>query len=427
MTDSAAQTPEVPKHDEPAFSEEPKSKGIGVGPSRILKRRRDRRTKMFAALVFLIIIAGVLLLYRHFTLYESTDDAQIDGYVYPISPRVAGFVTRVTIDNNQYVEAGTVLAQLDPKDYEVAVAEAKSTFANDQASAAAQGINVPITSVSTSSTLTTAEADRLNAQAGLAAAQKQFDAAQGSLQQAEANDLNAQDSVKRYKPLAEKDQIPQQQYTQAVLTQRGTAAAVASARASSLAAEQSVRQARAKIAEAEAAVRNAGTRPEQISAQRSKALAAEAQAQSSAAKLQQARLNLQYTTIVAPVSGIVSQRSAQPGQNVAVGQQLMTIVPLDSQNIWVTANFKETQLKHMRPGQPVKISVDAYGRTYNGHILNIAGATGSLFSLLPPENATGNFVKVVQRIPVKIVFEAGQDPEHLLRLGMSVVPKVRVK
>jgi membrane fusion protein (multidrug efflux system) len=194
-----------------------------------------------------------------------------------------------------------------------------------------------------------------------------------------------------------------------------------------LAAEQSVTQARAKIAQAEAGVRNAGTRPEQISAQKAKARSAEAQAQSSAAKLQQAQLNLQYTTIVAPVSGIVSQRSAQPGQNVSVGQQLMTIVPLDSQNIWVTANFKETQMKYMRPGQPVKISVDAYGRTYNGHVLNIAGATGSLFSLLPPENATGNFVKVVQRIPVKIAFEAGQDPNHLLRLGMSVEPKVRVK
>jgi membrane fusion protein (multidrug efflux system) len=382
---------------------------------------------MLAAVVFLIVAVGALLLYRYFTLYESTDDAQIDGYIYPISPRVAGFVTRVTVDNNQYVEAGTVVAQLDPKDYEVAVAEAKSSFANDQANAAAQGINVPITSVRTSSTLSTAEADLLNAQAGLAAAQKQFDAAQAALLQAEANDLNAQDSVKRYKPLAEKDQIPQQQYTQAVLAQRGTAAAVANARASSLAAEQSVTQARAKIAQAEAGVRNAGTRPEQISAQRAKARSAEAQAQSSAAKLQQAQLNLQYATIVAPVSGIVSQRSAQPGQNVAVGQQLMTIVPLDNQNIWVTANFKETQMKHMRPGQPVKISVDAYGRTYNGHVLNIAGATGSLFSLLPPENATGNYVKVVQRIPVKIVFEAGQDPEHLLRLGMSVEPKVTVK
>ena len=145
------------------------------------------------------------------------------------------------------------------------------------------------------------------------------------------------------------------------------------------------------------------------------------------ATLEQAQPNLQYTTIVAPVNGIVGQRSVQPGQNVSPGQQLMTIVPLDSQNVWVTANFKETQLKYMRPGQPVKISVDTYDRDYNGHVLNIAGASGARYSLLPPENATGNYVKVVQRIPVKIMFEKGQDPEHLLRPGMSVEPNVRVK
>jgi membrane fusion protein, multidrug efflux system len=143
--------------------------------------------------------------------------------------------------------------------------------------------------------------------------------------------------------------------------------------------------------------------------------------------LQQAELNAQYTTIVAPVSGVIGQRSVQPGQNFAPGQQMMTIVPLDSRNIWVTANFKETQLKHMRPGQHAEISVDTYGRTYTGHVLNIAGATGSRYSLLPPENATGNYVKVVQRIPVKIVFEKGQDPQHLLRPGMSVEPKIRVQ
>jgi membrane fusion protein (multidrug efflux system) len=286
---------------------------------------------------------------------------------------------------------------------------------------------VPVTSVSTSSTLTTAGAGLANATAALAAAQKQFDATEAALRQATANDLNAQDNVSRYKPLAAKDEVPQQLYTQSVITQRGTAAAVENARATALAAGQAVTQARAKVSQAEADVQNAQTRPQQISIQVSRARAAEAQAQSAAATLQQAELNLQYTTIVAPVSGIVGQRSAQPGQNVSVGQQLMTITPLDSQNIWVTANFKETQLKHMRPGQSAKISVDTYGRTYTGHVLNIAGATGSLYSLLPPENATGNYVKIVQRIPVKIVFDKGQDPEHLLRLGMSVVPKVRVK
>ncbi|PYV15429.1 MAG: hypothetical protein DMG21_15100 [Acidobacteria bacterium] len=271
------------------------------------------------------------------------------------------------------------------------------------------------------------QADGENAEAGLAAAERQFDAAQAYLRQAEANDLKAQDDVNRYKPLAAKDEIPQQRYVHAVDTEKATVAAVETARASAAAAEQGVTQARAKLSQARAELQYARTRPQQISVQRSRAQAAEAETEKAGAVLEQTQLNLQYTTIVAPVSGIVGQRSVQPGQNVAPGQQLMTIVPLDSQNIWVTANFKETQLKYMRPGQPVKISVDTYGRTYTGHVLNIAGASGARFSLLPPENATGNYVKVVQRIPVKIVFEKGQDPEHLLRPGMSVEPNVKVQ
>jgi membrane fusion protein (multidrug efflux system) len=383
--------------------------------------------KIFLVVLVLAIVAISIPLYRHFAAWESTDDAQIDGYVYPVSSRVGGYVTRVTMDDNQYVEAGTVLAQLDPKDYEVAVANAKATLANDQASAAALQTNVPITSVNTSSTLSAAQADVENMKAGVAASQRQFDAAQASLRQAEANDVKAQDDVNRYKPLAAKDEIPQQRYTQAVDTQKATAAAVEAARASAAAAEQAVNQARAKVAQAQAQLHSAGTGPQQIAVQRSRAQAAEAETQRATAALEQAQLNLQYATIAAPISGIVGQRSVHPGQNVAPGQQLMTIVPLDSQNIWVTANFKETQLKEMRPGQPVKISVDTYGRTYDGHVLNIAGASGARYSLLPPENATGNYVKVVQRIPVKIVFEKGQDPEHLLRPGMSVEPNVRVK
>ena len=182
-----------------------------------------------------------------------------------------------------------------------------------------------------------------------------------------------------------------------------------------------------RLTQAQAQFRYAQTRPQQISVQRSRAEAAEAETQRATAAFEQAQLNLQYTTIVAPIDGVVGQRSVQPGQNVTPGQQLMTIVPLDSQNIWVTADFKETQLNYMRPGQHVEISVDTYGRTYDGHIDSIAGASGARYSLLPPENATGNYVKVVQRIPVKIFFEKGQDPEHLLRLGMSVEPDVKVQ
>jgi len=362
-----------------------------------------------------IVIAGVI--YWRSTAWESTDNAQIDGFVFPVSSRVSGHVMRVMVEDNQYVEAGTVLVQLDPKDYEVAIAVARSALANNEATAAALLTGVPITSTDTASQISTAQADIDGAKAGFAAAERQFEAAQASLRGAEANDLKAQDDVARYRPLAAK----------AVNSQHATAAAVESARASAAAAEDGVTQARAKIAQAQAALQAARTAPQQVSVQRSRARAAQAETERSRAELQQAQLNLQYTTIVAPVAGLVGRRSVQPGQNASAGQQMLTIVPLDSSNIWVTANFKETQLKYMRPGQPAKISVDAYGRTYDGRILNIAGASGARYSLLPPENATGNYVKVVQRIPVKIVFEQGQDTEHLLRLGMSVEPEVRVR
>ena len=421
MASTSTQTPESPRLGDP------KSSGIGVGPGRAPARRAKPGKKLLLVVLGLALIAMAIPLYHHYTAWESTDDAQIDGYIYPVSSRVSGYVTRVTVDDNQYVEAGTVLVQLDPKDYDVALANAKATLANDQSNAAALATNVPITSVNTSSQLSSAQADVENAEAGLAAAQRQFDAAQASLRQAEANDLKAQDDVNRYKPLAAKDEIPQQRYTQAVDSEKATAAAVEASRASAAAAEQTVTQARTKLAQAQAQLQYAQTRPQQISVQRSRAQAAEAETQRASATFEQAQLNLQYATIVAPVSGIVGQRSVQPGQNVSPGQQLMTIIPLDTQNIWVTANYKETQLKFMRPGQPVKITVDTYGRTYDGHILNIAGASGARYSLLPPENATGNYVKVVQRIPVKIVFETGQDPQHLLRPGMSVEPNTKVK
>jgi membrane fusion protein (multidrug efflux system) len=380
---------------------------------------------MLALGLAVIVIAGVI--YWRSAAWESTDDAQIDGFVFPVSSRVSGHVMRVMVDDNQYVEPGTVLVQLDPKDYEVAVAVARGKLANDEASAAALLTGVPITSTDAASQVSTALADVDGAKAGFAAAERQFEAAQASLREAEANDLKAQDDVARYKPLAAKDEIPQQQYTTAVSSQQASAAAVEAARASAAAAEEAVTQARARIAQAEAALHAARTAPQQVSVQRSRARAAEAESERARAELQQAQLNLQYTTIVAPVAGLVGRRSVHPGQNVSTGQQLLTVVPLDSSNIWVTANFKETQLKYMRPGQPAKISVDAYGRAYDGRVLNIAGASGARYSLLPPENATGNYVKVVQRIPVRIVFDRGQDAEHLLRLGMSVEPNVRVR
>ena len=421
MEGQPAQTPAVP----------PVNVGISpTDPNRRLQpsRRRKRRGTLILSLVVVVVLVTTAIgVYQRYAAWESTDDAQIDGYIFPVSSRVPGYVTRVLVDNNQPVEAGTVLAQLDPQDYEVAVATAKAALANDQAAAASQQINIPITSVSTTSQLSSAQADIRNAEAGLVLAQRSSEAAQAALREAEANDLKAQDDVNRYKPLAERDEIPRQQYTQAVNSEKATAAAVEAARASAAGAEQQVTQARSRLSTAHAQLQYAETQPQQISVQRSRARAAEAETERAATALQQAQLNLQYTTIVAPAAGIVGQRSVHPGQNVSPGQQLMTIVPLESQNIWVTANFKETQLTLMRPGQPVRIYVDTYARTYDGHVLNIAGASGARYSLLPPENATGNYVKVVQRIPVKIVFEKGQDPEHVLRPGMSVEPEVRVR
>jgi membrane fusion protein (multidrug efflux system) len=407
--------------------EAPIPSGGDARPVRTGRRRWTAGRKRALALAALVVIVAAVLIYRHLGAWQSTDDAQIDGYVYPVSARVSGHVTRVAVDDNQYVEAGTVVLQLDTHDYEVAVADAKGALASAQANAAALRGSVPITSANTATQLASALADIENTTAGVAAAQRQVDAAQASLREAEANHVKAQDDVTRYQPLAAKDEIPQRQYTQALAGEKAAAAAVEMARASGAAAQQQVPQARARLAQAQAQLRFAETRPQQVSVQRSHADAADAEVEKAAAALQQAQLNLGYTTVVAPVSGIVGQRSAQPGQNVSPGQQLLTIVPLDDQNIWVTANFQETQLKLIRAGQPATISVDAYGRSYQGHVLSVAGASGSVYSLLPPENATGNYVKVVQRIPVKIVLEKGQDPEHLLRPGLSVVPKVRVR
>jgi membrane fusion protein (multidrug efflux system) len=378
-----------------------------------------------------MIVGGVVLLavgfvlWRYFTSYESTDDAQVDGHLNSISARVSGQVVKLLVDDNQYVAAGTPLVQIDPKDYQVAVDRAKANYADAVAAAQAARVNVPITSVGTSSQVTSAEADVENARAGIGAARQQYDAANAQLAQAEANNARAQSDLARYKQLVDKQEISQQQYDQAVATAKADAAAVDAARASAAAARQQVTQAQARLGQAEAMLRSANTAPQQVAATRSKAQAAEANAARMKAELDQAELNLQYTTITAPVGGVVTGRTVELGQNVQIGQELMRVINLD--DLWVTANFKETQLRHMKVGQPAEISVDANGKDYKGHVQSIAGASGAVLSLLPPENATGNYVKVVQRIPVKITFDAGETREHVLRPGMSVVTKVWIR
>ena len=374
--------------------------------------------------IIILLIAGFFA-YRYFTSYESTDDAQVDGHVNSVSARISGHVIKLNVQDNQYVQAGTVLVEIDPADYQVAYERAKADFEDAQAAAIAAGVTVPITSVNTSSQVSATEADVNSARAGIQAAKQQFEAAKAQQQEAEANNVKAQNDLGRYKQLVDKQEISQQQYDQATAASKASAATVEAARASADAAQQQVTQAEGKLVQAEANSRYARTAPKQMQITRARATSALAEAQRKKADLDQAELNLQYTKIVAPVNGIVSDRTVEVGQNVAPGQELMKIINLD--DVWVTANFKETQLRQMKIGQRVTLDVDANGRTYNGKVDSIAGASGARFSLLPPENATGNYVKVVQRIPVKIVLDPGANNDHQLRPGMSVTPKVWIR
>jgi membrane fusion protein, multidrug efflux system len=349
----------------------------------------------------------------------------MDGHVNSVSARVSGHVLKLNVQDNQFVEAGTVLVEIDPADYEIAVNRAKADYEDALAAASAAGVNIPITSVNTGSQLSSAEATVWNARAGVSAAEQQLQGAKAQTAQAEANNAKAQSDLLRYKQLVDKQEISQQQYDQAVAAARAGAATVDAARAAAEGAGQGILQARSKLAQAGADLRSAQTAPQQLSATRSKAQSARAAAERKRADLDQAQLNLKYTRVTAPVSGVVSNRTVEVGQNLQPGQEMLKLIPLD--DIWVTANFKETQLRKMRPGQPVEIKFDSNGKKYRGHVDSIAGASGARFSLLPPENATGNYVKVVQRIPIKIVFEPGETKEHVLRPGMSVEPKVWIR
>jgi membrane fusion protein (multidrug efflux system) len=385
------------------------------------------RTKIGLMLAGLVILTAVFFLWRYLGSYESTDDAQIDGHVNSVSARVSGYVLKLNVEDNQYVEKGTVLVEIDPADYEGAVATARGEYADAQAQAAAAGINVPIANVSTSSQVSGAQAGVSSAQAGIAAAREQFQAAKSQVVQADANNTKAQNDLLRYKQLIDKQEISQQQYDQAVASAQAAAAVLQAARASADALAAQIEQAQNKLQQASADLRTADTAPQTMRVTRARALSAEANADRRKAELGRAELNLGYTKVFAPVSGMVSNRTVEIGQNVQPGQEMMKIIPLDVADLWVTANFKETQLKNIRPGQPADIAVDANGKTYKGHVDSTAGASGARFSLLPPENATGNYVKVVQRIPVKIVFDKGEIKGHELRPGMSVVPKVWIK
>jgi membrane fusion protein (multidrug efflux system) len=411
-------SPSQPDTGASVYSEPPPEKKYSPA-----ERRKRRRNLIIVIAAVVLVVAGVVL-WRYFSSYESTDDAQADVHLYPVSARISGYVIRVNVNDNQWVNRGDVLVEIDPTDYQVALAQAEANLANAEATARSLNITVPITSVNTVSQLQVTASGIEDARAAVSAAEKQFAAAHQQVEAAQANDVKAQDDLRRYKLLVDKREVAPQIYDQALASARASTANVAAAQANESAAQQGVQQAQSRLSQATANHEYARTGPQQVSSTKARVQAAIADVQQRRAQVQQAELNLQYTKIVAPVSGVVN-KTVVIGLNVEPGQQLLTVVPLDE--VWVTANFKETQLKHMQVGQKADIHVDSTGRTLHGHVDSIAGATGPLFSLLPPENATGNYVKIVQRVPVKIVLEAGENRDRRLRPGMNVVPDVYLR
>ncbi len=389
-------------------------------------------------LVLVGLAVGGYIVWERLSRVETTDDAQIDGSIFPMSPRVKGHVIKVAVHDQAAVKADDVLVQLDPRDFEVALDKARAELADAEATLAAARSDIPVMSVSTASALSGARSSRQDATAQVSGAEQALGAARARLKTTEANvrmaEANANKSaqdVERYKTLVARDDIPRQQYEQAVADAEAARAnvdaqkaAVTEAQQNVLTAEKNVDQARAKVGQADATIEGAMTGPQQVKSSEARAESAAAKVAQKRAEVEQAELDLKYTTITAPATGIVARRSVEVGQYVEPGQLLLEVVDLS--NVWVVANFKETQLKEMKVGQRADLVVDANGRTYTGHIRSLAGASGARFSLLPPENATGNYVKVVQRIPVIIGFDSGQNNDLMLRPGMSVTPTVHI-
>lgn len=401
--------------------------------------RRKRIIRLIVLAVIVVAVIAAIPIYAYYSVRESTDDAQVDGHIVPISPRISGTIIAVLVDDNQPVKAGQELVRLDPADYQVALDQAKAQLATAEANTVESSVNLPLTNINTRTQVSTSISQADLSAAGVASAQQAVDvararlnAAHATLDQQVANYVKAQKDLARYKDLVEKDEISRQDYDAAVAAEHATAAQVDSARAAIVEAQHNLDAAVADLAQARARHATAiiqrrqseQVRPKQQAVSEARYKQALAQVQQAKANLAQAQLNLGYTAIRASVDGVVSKKTAEPGMQVTPGQQIIALVPLD--DIWITANFKETQLKKMRVGQRVDISVDTFGssRKYRGHVDSIAGASGAKFSLLPPENATGNYVKVVQRIPVKIVLEPGEDRDHRLLPGMSVEPTV---
>ena len=402
-----------------------------------LMNPKVRRALMFAAIV---VIAAVVGLYLYFHDRESTDDAQVDGHITPIASKIYGRVARVLVTDNQHVKAGDVLVQIDPADYQAALDQANASLALAEGEARSAGVDIPRTTLTVQSGTSSAEATLAGAQADLVRSQASYDQAQtadlafaqANVEKSRADAQLAKADLERYTPLVQKGEISQQQYDAAKAKADATASALVADEQRLAQAKRNIDITRAQLGAAQAHVdeAKAGVASAQADQKRVAMRSADEQAKIAAvnrarAAVQAAELNVSYCTITAPVDGVATHKSVENGQIVQAGQGLMVVVPL--QDVWVTANFKETQLRYMRPGQKAYVQVDTYGKTFPGHVDSIAGATGAVLSLLPPENATGNFVKVVQRIPVKIVLDPIPPSVAILRPGMNVDATVITK
>ena len=409
---------------------------LDLGPETVV----SSKLRMRLVVGGVVLLAAVLGLYLYFHNRESTDDAQVDGHITPIAAKIYGRVGKVQVRDNQQVKAGQVLVQLDPADYQAALDQAKGALALAEGEARSAGVDVPRTSEDTASGTSSANAQLAMAQADLMRAQATYEQsqtadlayAQANIEKSRANAQLAQADLARYLPLMEKGEISKQQYDAAKANADATASALTADQQKLVQAQRNVEisraqldAAKARVLQAQAGVASAHADTKRVAMRSADAQAKLAKVEQARAQVEAAQLNLSYCNVVAPIDGVVTHKQVEDGQIVQQGQGLMVIVPL--QDVWVTANFKETQLRKMRPGQKAFVEVDTYGKTFSGHVDSIAGATGAVVSLLPPENATGNFVKVVQRIPVKIVLDPIPPDVAVLRPGMNVDATVITK
>jgi membrane fusion protein (multidrug efflux system) len=374
---------------------------------------------MFAAL-------GAVALFLYMRTYESTDDAEVDGNISDLSARITGVATGVYVEDNEYVKQGQLLADIDPSDLQVAVAQAEANLALAQAQGEAQSPTVPITQQTNATTIATGGGDVASTSAQLAAATKDAESARAALDKAEANNRLAQLDRERSQNLVASGAISQADLDQKAAAAQAAAAELESARAVVQSSQQKIEQQKAAVGEAASRLHEVKENaPKQVQIQQANVASRDAQTKAAQAALDQARLNLSYARIVAPVSGIVGRKAVNVGDHVQPGQALFAIVQTD--DLWVTANFKETQLERMHPGEKVNVSVDAFPGTFHATVESLPGASGAKYSLFPPENATGNYVKVVQRLPVRLKLDKDQAGLDRLRPGMSVEPKVFVR